>query len=215
MNSLQKIIAVAAFGFLISQMCGCASSSLVDKWHDPSFRASSLSKMLVIAVRKDPAKRRIWEDAFSSELAKHGVRATSSYNVFPDAPPDTNQVATVVQTSGFDGVLVILRLPRETDRQYVPGYTSTVKDDRFSPSNGPYWQRYWNSYTIVEHPGYVDSQTVDLRTIDVTTTGTNGRLIWSATSRTPDPASVTDVQQGIVDLVISELTLRSIIGVKK
>jgi hypothetical protein len=75
----------------------------------------------------------------------------------------------------------------------------------------PYWQRYRTYYLEIEHPGYIDSQIVDIRTIDVSTTGNGGRLIWSATSRTPDPGSVTDVQSEIVSLVISELVQRNII----
>ncbi len=211
MNSLGKAFAVAALGCLMSQMCGCASSSLVDLWRDPSFKAAPLSKMLVIAIRKDATKRRIWEDAFTGELLKQGVAATSSYSLFPDAPPDTNQVISTVQGNGFDGILVILRLPTQTNRQYIQGYTSTVQQEHYSY----YWQRYLTTYRDIQHPGYVDSQTVDIRTIDVTTTGSNGRLIWSATSRTPDPGSVTDAQRGIAGLVISELAKRNIIISKK
>jgi hypothetical protein len=218
MNLLLKTISVAALSFLVGQMGGCASSSnLVDKWHDPGYQAPPLSKMLVIAVRKDAAKRRIWEDAFSGEFAKHGVEATSSYSLFPDAPPDTNQVIATVLANGFDGILVVLKLPAEKNTQYKKGYIS-VKPDMLYGSYYvpfPYLQRYWNSYFIVEHPGYVDTQAVAIRTIDVTTTGNNGRLIWSATSRTPDPGSVTDVQRGIAGLVMSELAERNIIGSKK
>jgi hypothetical protein len=220
MNSLLKAVAVAALGCLISQMCGCASSSLVNVWHDPSFKAPPLSKMLVIAVRKDATKRRIWEDAFAGELVKHGVTVTSSYSLFPDAPPDTNQVIATVQTNGFDGVLVVLRLPTETDKQYIQGYTTIQQDVRNGPSYNsayysPYWQRYWTYYREIDHPGYVDSQKVAIRAIDVTTTGNGGRLIWSATSRTPDPGSVPDIQSGIAGLVIAELTQRGIISSKK
>jgi hypothetical protein len=167
--------------------------------------------MLVISVRKDATKRRIWEDAFAGELAKHGVAVTSSYSLFPDAPPDTNQVVAAVQANGFDGILVILRLPKETNTYYIQGYTSTEQYGRFSP----YWHRYWTYYREIEHPGYMDTQTVDIRAIDVTTTGNGGRLIWSATTRTPDPGSVTDVQQGIAGLVVSELAQRIIISPKK
>ena len=53
MNSLFKAVAAATLGCLIIQICGCVSSStLVDKWHDPSFNVTPLGKMLVIAVRK-------------------------------------------------------------------------------------------------------------------------------------------------------------------
>ena len=167
--------------------------------------------MLVIAVGKNAAKRRIWEDAFSKGLADHGVTATQSYSLFAEAPPDTDQVAATVQANGFDGIMVILKLPTETNTQFIQGYTSTEQDMRYSF----YWQRYWTVYREIDHPGYVDTQTVAVRTIDVTTTGSKGRLIWSATSKTPDPGSVADVQGGIADLVISELEQRKFIGPKK
>jgi hypothetical protein len=211
MNSLLKAFAIMVLGVLMSQMCGCATSNLVDIWNDPSFQAPPLEKMLVIAVRKDATKRRIWEDAFAGELVKHGVAATPSYSLFSDAPPDTNQVVSAVQANGFDGILVVLRKPTETDKHYVQGYISTVQDVRYSS----YWQKYRTFYREIEHPGYIDSQKVAIHTIDVTTTGSNSRLIWSAMSRTTDPGSVTDVQRGIVSLVLSELTQRGIISSKK
>lgn len=192
---------------LIGQMCACATSSLVDVWRDPSFHATHLGNILVIAVQRDATKRRIWEDAFSSELAKRGVTAASSYSLYPVAAPDTLQVMAAVQENGFDGILAILRLSSETNAQFIRGYTSIEKVDRYSS----YWHRYWTHYLEIEHPGYIDSQTIDIRTIDVTTTGQGARLIWSATSRTPDPSSVLDVQQEIAGLVISEMAKQRII----
>jgi hypothetical protein len=40
-------------------------------------------------------------------------------------------------------------------------------------------------------------------------------LIWGATSRTPDPGSVTDLQTGIAGLAASELSKLGIIGQQK
>jgi hypothetical protein len=211
MSLFGKALAVTALGFLTIMMFGCATSNLVDVWHDPSFKSPPLTKVLVIAIRKDATKRRIWEDAFTDELAKHGVAATSSYSLFPDAPPDSNQAKTTIQANGFDGIVVVLRLPRETNKQYVEGYSTTAQLLHYSV----YWQRYITYYQEIDHPGYIDSETVGIHTIDVTTTGNDGRLVWSATSRTPGPGTVTDVQRGVAGLVISELTKRGIINRKK
>lgn len=212
MNLLLKAVTTVALCYMISQMSGCVSTSnLADVWHDPSFQAPTLGKMLVIAVRRDATKRRIWEDAFTNELTKHGVAATSSYNLFPDAIPDTDQVFTSVQTNSYDGVLIILRLPTETNKQYIHGYVTTEQNVRYSY----YWQRYRTYYKEIEHPGYIDSQKVDIRTIDISTTGVGGRLIWSATSRTPDPVTVPDPQREIAGLVMAELVGLDIIGVVK
>jgi hypothetical protein len=184
-------------------MFSCASSSLVDKWHDPSYQSPPLAKILIIAVRKNAGKRRIWEDAFAAELAKQGVAATQSYGLFPDSFPDTSQVFTTVQTNGFDAILAVLKLPTEKVRPF----TSEERNINYSS----YWQRYLTYYRDIDGPAYEDSGLVAIREIDVTTTGNNGRLIWTATSRTPDPASVSDAQSGIAGLVVSDLAKQNII----
>jgi hypothetical protein len=207
-----KAVTAVTLGCFMSLMCGCVSSSkLVDTWQDPSFSLPPLSKMLVIAVRKEVTKRRIWEDAFTGEFSKNGVAATSSYSIYPDAPPDTDQVIAMVQSNGFDGVLVILRLPTETDKHYIQGYTTQIQDVAYSR----YWKQYFTYYRDIKHPAYVDSQKVAICAIEVTATGNGGRLIWSATSRTTDPGAVPDARHGVAGLVVSELARRSIIGGKK
>jgi len=229
-----KASVVAVIACMTSLMSGCTSSTLVDVWHDSSFQTRPLRNMMVVAVMKDATKRRIWEDAFRGELMKHGVAVTTSYTLFHDAPPDTNQVLVTVEANRFDGILVILSLPSDTNSRHVEGYTTIEQDYGANPPTHrkvryvykdssavenvryiSYWRRYRTYYREIEHPGYTDTQTTDIRAIDVTTTGKDGRLIWSATSRTPGPGSVTDVQRGIAGLVISELTRRRIIDVEK
>lgn len=189
-------------------MAGCSSSELVDIWSDSSFQAPFLDKIFVIAVGKNAAQRRIWEDAFSVELAKHDVAVTPSYRSFPDAEPDTNQVAQIVRSNGFDGVLVIRRLPYETNPQYLRGYVTKEQDMRYDRGT----DRFVSYYREIEHAGYLDSQKVDMRAIDVWTTKNEGRMIWSATSKTPEPNSMEAVRPEIVKLVISELTRQRFIA---
>jgi hypothetical protein len=233
MHASGKLTGLTALCCLFSFLCTCTSSILVDVWNDPSFNTPPLGKMLVVAVRKDATKRRIWEDAFTAALGKYAIAAMSSYQLFPDSPPDTNELIATVQKNSFDGILAILILPTETNRQHVRGYTTIERNDRYTPAAsdnrtrrynetkederyppylGPYWKRYRSYYREIEHPGYTDSQTVDVRAIDVSTTGAGGRLIWSATSRTPYPATATDVQRGIASLVLTDLEKRRIIN---
>lgn len=153
-------------------------------------------------------QRRIWEDAFSVELAKHDVAATASYRLFPDEVPDTNQVTQTVRSNGFDGILVIRRLPSETNTQYLQGYVTKEQDMRYDRRT----DRFVTYYREIEHAGYVDSQKVDIRSIDVWTTKNDGQMIWSATSKTPEPNSAQAVRPEIVKLVMSELTRGRIIA---
>ncbi len=189
-------------------MAGCASSELIEIWSDSSFQSPSLNKILVISVSKTSVQRRIWEDAFSGELAKHDVAATPSYRLLPDAVPDTNQIIQLVQTNSFDGVLIIRRLPAETKTEYLQGYVTKEQDMRFDRR----LDRFVTYYRDIEHAGYVDSQKVDIRAIDVWATRNEGQMIWSATSKTPEPNSMEAIRPEIVKLVMSELTQQGIIA---
>jgi hypothetical protein len=207
---LYKKITAMILVFVIL-ICACSSSRITKPWYDPSFQPAALGNVLVVAVRKDARIRRMWEDAFTAELAKHGIVALSSYNLFPDAPPDTNQVITAVQENSFDGVLAILRLKTETKRHYVQGYMTTEQSRHYNS----YLQRYITSYQEIEHAGYIDSQKVDIREIDVSSTLNGGRLIWSVTTRTADPATVEDIQRKIASLVVDKLSNGKIISSNK
>jgi hypothetical protein len=189
-------------------MAGCASSELVDIWSDSSFQPPSLNKMLVISVSKNSVQRRMWEDAFSAELAKHAVVATPSYRLFPDAVPDTNQIIQIMGSNSFDGVLFNRWLPPETNTQYMQGYATTGQGMRYNLRR----KRFATYYRDIEHAMYVDSQKVDIRAIEVWATRNEEQMIWSATSRTPEPNSVQEVRPEIVKLVMSELAKRGIIA---
>jgi hypothetical protein len=208
MKKYKRLVIGGALCCFLALMAGCASSELVDKWSDPSFQGPSLKKMLVISVSRNTMQRRNWEDAFSVELTKHSVAGTPSYRLFPDAVPDTNQVMQIIQSDGFDGVLVIRRLPAETSTQYVPGYVTRETNMRYYPRTN----RLMTYYAYIHHAAHVDSGKVDIRSIDVWATKNEGQMIWSATSETPEPNSVLTVRPEIVNLVISELTQQRIIA---
>jgi hypothetical protein len=176
-------------------------------WKDPFFVQKPLTKVLVIGVRKDPVRRRLWEDTFAGELTAHGVAATASYTLFPNALPDTQQAVEAIRTNGFDGVLVSRRLQPSANLQYMPGYTTSDPVTRYDA-----WaNRYYFMYQEVDHPSYVDTEKVARHSVDVWTTGNGGRLVWSGTTETVDPTSPQMVQQNVVNTVISELSNQGII----
>ena len=192
-------------------LAGCASSELVDIWSDSSFPLPSLKKVLVISAGKNPVKRRIWEDAFTVELAKHSVEATPSYRLFPDAVPDTDQVVESVKTNGFDGVLITRWLPPEMNTHYVQGEVTKDYNVRYDRTN----DGFITYYRLIQHAGTVDSEKVNIRAIDIWATMDGGRLIWSATSRTPEPTVMEEVRPEIAKLVLDELTDRGIVASEK
>lgn len=207
MKKYKIIILAAAMMSLFVIAQGCSSSSLVDVWHDASYKEAPLKKVLIIAMRNEPTQRRIWEDAFVGELAKTGTNALPSYHLFPDGLPDTDQVIRTVQDNGFDGILVTWPLFSQTKTNYIPGYVTTDQDLRYSN----FRKRYDIYYHNVRHPGYVEMETIDRRAIDVWVIRNEDRMIWSATSMTPELNTTEAVQEDIANLVIPELAKNGII----
>jgi hypothetical protein len=192
-------------------LTGCSSSRLVDIWSSSALPQHSLKRILVISSGKNAALRRLWEDAFVTQLENHAVVATPSYRSFPTVVPDTNQIIKLIQSDGFDGVLVNRWLPAETNAEYLQGYVTKEQDMRYDRHR----DRFVTYYKEVEHAGYIDSQKVDMRGIDVWTTKGEGEMIWSATSRSPEPNSPQSVRPEIAELVISDLARVGIIDPEK
>ena len=72
--------AVAPVALLaLAVTAGCAAQSeMTNLWKDPSFTSGPMRNVLVVALRKDPVRRRMWEDAFVDELGARGLSATPS-----------------------------------------------------------------------------------------------------------------------------------------
>jgi hypothetical protein len=199
------LVACAAAGIL----GGCsAGTQLVDMWRDPSAPAQPIHKMLVVAIRRDATSRRIWEDGLVSALEKRGVTATPSYNLFAQAPPDTDEIEAAVRDHNFDGVLSVHRLASTTQSTYVPGYTHLepvwVKS-RWSLDYHTYW-------TEVHEPGYVETDRIVRHRVDVWNTAEDWRLVWSGTTESVDPSSSRDVNAQIAKLIVPELLHQRIIA---
>jgi hypothetical protein len=172
---------------------GCAAQpEMTDLWKDPSFTSGPMHNVLVVALRKDPARRRMWEDGFAQELVARGLAATASYQQFPEAPPDTQEVIEAVGRSGYDAVLVSIRQPSQTTSTYVPGATRR----EFVTTQNYYgiFHTYWRD---VQDPGHTEIDEITRVQTDVWTTGAGGRLIWSGTLRTLESVSHRTIETAV------------------
>jgi F0F1-type ATP synthase membrane subunit c/vacuolar-type H+-ATPase subunit K len=65
------LVALTASGAAL--LGGCAASSgLVNMWRDPGYNDGPMRHVLVVAVVRNSARRRILEDAFVEELRRGG-----------------------------------------------------------------------------------------------------------------------------------------------
>jgi hypothetical protein len=203
------VILILATAASLMFLGGCGSTQLVNLWKDSSYQAAPLKKIMVVAMRKDQLRRRMWEDAFVSALRENdsGTVVVASYQLFPDEVPDTLVVREKTKEEGFDGVLVVARVERGTLKTDVPPYTTNEPVSVYKPR----WNTYVTRYETVYHPGYTDSSTVVSVRTDLLLVQEEGRLVWSATSKEIDPASPDQFRHSVADLVMDKLAKERIV----
>ncbi len=195
-------------GFLLE---GCTQGILSNMWRDPSYRGAPLKNFLVIAVRKDPVHRRMWEDGFVTEMNKYGCVTTPSYILFPDALPDTAQCIAAIQENHFDGVLVTRRLGIDTSTLYLPGYTKDVPVTRYNR-----WTNMYHTYYRTEEvPATTETEKTVRHEANVWVTGPEGRLVWSAVGGMLQNDGGKSINHEIAELIVPELSNQGIIPPKK
>jgi hypothetical protein len=183
---------------------GCGSTQQVNRWVDPSYNAAPLKKVLVIAMRKDQLRRRMWEDAFVTTLSSKehaGTVAVASYQFFPDRVPDTLAIRLKTTEEGCDGVLLVAAAQRDTLTTDVPGYTTNERVTEYSRM----WHVYVTRYEDVYHPGYVETETITSVRTDVLLAQEDGKLVWSVTSQSVDVTSADQFRKSVASRVVSLL----------
>ncbi|MGA9121166.1 MAG: hypothetical protein WB699_17505 [Bacteroidota bacterium] len=206
----EVLVLLLLLGGVVSLNSGCISSQLTNVWMDPAYTGGPIKTMLVIAVKKNAAARRIWEDALVAELSGHGVSPTPSYKLFPRAIPDTNEVGSAVEQNHIEGVLIVQRLPNQIATYDHPGSRKSVPVTRYDRLK----QSYYTVYKEVYEPGYSDTLKVMRHQIDVWTTTNGGQLIWTGTGESLDPTSREAVRNEITGLIAPELARQGIIPSK-
>ena len=202
-------ICALLLAFVAPLLAGCASS-MSNMWRDETFQTSGMKTVLVVALRPDPTRRRIWEDNFAAGIVEHGVKATPSYRLFPGAPPDTQQVIEAVKRDGYDGVLTNMRLPDGEEKTFIHGYTRRESITKRSPFTGAYYT-VWQDVHV---PGRTESTTVANFKTDLWTTGDDPRLVWSGSTRTTNRVDAAFIHNKVEKLILPELTKAGILPPK-
>ena len=192
--------ALVLLGLAIA-LAGCAGTSLTNMWKDSAFQGPKLQNVLVVGIGKNETARRLWEDTFSAEVGKRGVKATPLNSIYAADYPDTTVLRQKVQELGFDGIVVTHAIGREKEISYTPGYVS------YGPAYGPYWGGY---YGAVVSPGYITTDEYLHVETRVYATGGGGKLIWTGTTETMNPSNVEQVSHEISSVLIPELAKQGI-----
>jgi len=188
--------------------CSGPASTVAENWRDPSWSGPAIKNLLVMVVRKDPMRRRLWEDAFVAALQKRHVLATPSYRAFPDSVPSEAILQQTMQDSAFEGILLSRNTGIKQSQTDVPPSTDTV-------SAGVHWSTFYGTYitayNTVYVPGYNESERIVTNEVTIWDARKDGRMVWSASTATENPTDAKALREQVTALIVPGLAKDGII----
>jgi hypothetical protein len=207
MPALRYLISISA----ILLLAACQSTSIQSAWFDTSYRGGPLKKVVVIASDGTTSDSRVFEDIFVQKLIAAHVTAIPGYTtVPPDARRAEGPFAAAVAATGADGVLIVRLLGVDQKTQVstmmMPGPGGGFYGGGIY-GGGFYGGGFGGGMYAVPQVTQYEVASVETNLYAVSTR----TLIWSATTQTVDPKTITKEAPGYADLIIGQLRARGLI----
>jgi hypothetical protein len=204
--SRRRLLVVAALA--LSSACAPPKSHIVDLWSDPTVSRDPMHRLVVVAVKQDPIRRRQWEDALAAELQSRHVQAVPSYQISPNSIPDSTTMADRLSREHFDGVVMVKQSGQEERKNYVPP-TSYI--GRAGVVYNPFWGTYRTVYREYVTPGYVENEHLLWYRTTVYDLRRDAQEVWTAATQTVNPDSPTAVRDEVSGLIVPAMAKSGII----
>ncbi len=189
-TALRLVRPIGLFSMFALASCSATRTSVTQIWSAP-VATTPMNHVLVFGARLDEATRRVLEDGFVAELAKHGVAARRSYELFPGELPERDKARPIIEERGFEGILVAT-------------LKNVAKEETIVSTSHP--ARFWSTYgSSMGYQGYVVSEPV----VNFETTLWDARhedvLGFAALTKTASPSSDRDFVKSLTETVVSSL----------
>ena len=195
---MKKTIIFVTGCLLISIITSCSSSTqLTNVWKDESFKDSGLEKFLVLGLAKKDWKKKVFENEYVSLLKKHNVDAIAAWELLPEDEELTKETfEKYFKDENIDAVLATGETGMSTDESVWGGGTSYVM--------GGFYGFYISTSPVYRVPGYLVEEKIIHMKIRLFETG-EGKLIWSASSKSYEPKSTSEIIKSVSWNVVDEL----------
>lgn len=207
MNRFTRLF--AALLCVVAVSCG-TSSSLVQRWSDPSFEGQPGQKMIIIALAKSERNQKTWEGAFANVLRQVKVQPIAGSTVLPSQQSaDESTLKQAVKETGADLAAVTRLVSVDKETTYVPGSAYYTP----APSYYGFYGYYSSSYAMVSTPGYYQEDkvySVETNVYDVRTE----KLVWSGVTETVNPETGQDAAMSIASTIVDDMIASKVIKTK-
>jgi hypothetical protein len=177
----------------------CSTTQVDATWLNDQYAGRRMSgTVLVVALTRDETLRRLYEDEMRTQLAARGVQSVRSHEAIgkPLAPGDAPALVDAARRAGATRIIASALVGVEHLRHV-----------RVDPMPGWRWD-YFGWYQYYWPYGYARADVYEFDRYRVSTTLTdaaNGNIVWSASTRTDAPGTVTGEIKGFVTAVVSAL----------
>jgi hypothetical protein len=207
---MKKQVILILVGLSVVAISSAKSSKLAFSWKNPQYSGGGFKNILVLAMNGQASSRADFEDRMVAGIRRPGVQAVPSYSLLPrpeSTPIEIDQLRDVVQGQGFDAVLVSRLVKYDKSVTYVPGQAYPL-----SPYYATFYGYYGALYPVVYSPGYLQTDTTaQIETNFYSTAKPDGELVWTGTSNTVNPRSVSKAIDDVAKLVVQQLQKEGII----
>lgn len=201
------LITILGMGLLfLASGCG-PSTSITSSWVSEALPDKPVDNVLVIAIAREPASRRLWEDVFVRQLAARKIRAVASHTISePPVPPEEQAVVQVVQKAKAEVVLITHLVDSKTSVKWHPG-TAHYEPGAFYHGMHGYYGR---AYRTVYSPPVTTTRTVVRLESNMYAVATAG-LVWAAQSETINPKLLKTDFEAVVRTLMTDLDKKKLL----
>ncbi len=195
---------------VILSLSGCGSNTtIVNSWRDPKITVAQehFKKVLVVALVKDEASRRITEN----RIASSNPIFKTSYQYLNETTKELTkeQKLKILQDENFDGVVTMRLVSTEKETTYVPGsYTGMYYGGFDGLYSGVYGYGFGNWYGMYSpayyDPGYYQETTYYMVETNIFSLKEN-KLIWTGTTKSDYVTDLGQTVDAIMQAVVKEM----------
>jgi hypothetical protein len=186
-------------------------AKLLLSWKNPNYSGSKPRRILVIGMSENPEVRADFEDDLSSALANDGLEVIPGNTILfrpHSAELEPDYLRGQIRDFQIDAVLVSRLVKVDKKTTHIPGHSYVLPYGYYHSFYGYYGAAYRQVYS----PDYLrEDTTVRVETNFYASTPPDGELIWTGTSDSFNPKSAKKVIDGLVKLIVKELTKQNLL----
>lgn len=188
---MKNLIILLSLFIASSLFQSCSAPTSISSWVDNDYKGGVFKKVLIVALIKDDAYRKVYEEKISNALKGEGVNAVNSIVVMnSDRKYSKEEIASVLKIGNYDGLMTLKYLKTTIEKRVYPSRTY-VDDYLWGPE-------------LISTPGYIEKH----KSIKMEATLYSVKIkspVWAGQSKTRDANSVQELATSLAGEIKSEL----------